>query len=233
MAVIEEISQDPIESKAPQQSQQQQQQQPNADEDGDVFFDSVDYEPEEYNRLLKEATDYKQKGNLHFAKGDYEQAIRHYEDALVLCPVSATKERAIYFGNITACHLKLTNYKDARDMATEALKLDPHYSKAILRRAQANEKMDTYSSLSDALEDYRTLAQQPDLDTHTKNECQRANKRLPPIIKERMEKEKEEMMGKLKDLGNTLLGKFGLSTDNFQMQQDPSTGSYSVNFVQR
>lgn len=118
-------------------------------------------------------------------------------------------------------------------MATEALKLDPQYSKAILRRAQANEKMDTYSSLSDALEDYRTLAKQPDLDTHTKNECQRANKRLPPIIKEKMEKEKEEMMGKLKDLGNTLLGKFGLSTDNFQMQQDPSTGSYSVNFVQR
>lgn len=118
-------------------------------------------------------------------------------------------------------------------MATQALKLDPHYSKAILRRAQANEKMDTYSSLSDALEDYRTLSQQSDLDTHTKKECERANKRLPPIIKERMEKEKEEMMGKLKDLGNTLLGKFGLSTDNFQMQQDPRTGSYSVNFVQR
>ncbi|ORZ10185.1 hypothetical protein BCR42DRAFT_358269 [Absidia repens] len=69
------------------------------------------------------------------------------------------------------------------------------------------------------------------LDKATLLTCQRAVRDLPPRIKMQMEKEKEEMMGKLKELGNTVLGKFGLSTDNFQFQQDPTSGNYSMNFV--
>ena len=37
---------------------------------------------------------------------------------------------------------------------------------------------------------------------------------------------------KLKELGNSLLGKFGMSLDNFKAEKDPTTGSYSINFQQ-
>lgn len=37
---------------------------------------------------------------------------------------------------------------------------------------------------------------------------------------------------KLKDLGNTVLGKFGMSLDNFKTEKDPKTGQYSISMQQ-
>ena len=56
--------------------------------------------------------------------------------------------------------------------------------------------------------------------------------RWSPIVAERQEKMKEEVMGKLKDLGNSVLGNFGMSLDNFKMDKDPNTGGYSIRFEQ-
>jgi hypothetical protein len=39
-------------------------------------------------------------------------------------------------------------------------------------------------------------------------------------------------IGKLKDLGNSILGNFGLSMDSFNAVQDPKTGSYNIQFNQ-
>lgn len=38
--------------------------------------------------------------------------------------------------------------------------------------------------------------------------------------------------GKLKDMGNSILGRFGMSVDNFKAVKDPNTGSYSISFQQ-
>ena len=53
-------------------------------------------------------------------------------------------------------------------------------------------------------------------------------KRLEIESEERMTKMKDEALGKLKQLGNSILGNFGMSLDNFNMKQDEKTGSWNI-----
>lgn len=100
-----------------------------------------------------------------------------------------------------------------------------HHISLHFRRAALYEESD---KLDESLEDYKKVLE---LDPGN-HDALAAQVRLPPLINERNEKMKAEMMDKLKDLGNMILRPFGLSTKNFELKQDPSTGSYSVNFNQ-
>jgi hypothetical protein len=75
-------------------------------------------------------------------------------------------------------------------------------------------------------------SEKPDSKFAFTNSTCTATARLRPAVEAKREGMKEEMMGKLKDLGNSLLGNFGLSTDNFKAEKDDATGSYNIQFVQ-
>lgn len=111
-----------------------------------------------------------------------------------------------------------------------ALKRQPGYAKALLRRAQACENLAEWADLEQALKDYQAV--QPLLpagDSAAAQAVAQALQRLPRQISQAQEREKDVMMDKLRDLGNSVLGRFGLSTDAFQFQQSPGGGaSFSV-----
>ena len=52
---------------------------------------------------------------------------------------------------------------------------------------------------------------------------------LEELHKAKFEKMKTEVLGNLKSLGNMVLGKFGMSLDNFKLNQNPD-GTYNVNY---
>ncbi|NWX83683.1 TTC1 protein, partial [Nothoprocta pentlandii] len=184
-----------------------------------------DMPEEEKQTRRKESTTLKEKGNEQFKKGEYGEAEDSYTRALQICPACFQKDRAVLFSNRAAAKMKQDKTEAALSDCSKAVELDPNYIRALLRRAELYEKTE---KLDEALEDYKRILEK-DPSVHQARE---ACMRLPQQIEERNEKLKKEMIGKLKDLGNLVLRQFGLSTDNFQIKQDSSTGSYSINFVQ-
>uniref|UniRef100_A0A1Q3F440 Putative tetratricopeptide repeat protein 1 n=1 Tax=Culex tarsalis TaxID=7177 RepID=A0A1Q3F440_CULTA len=176
------------------------------------------------------AEELKAQGNDLFKQGEYQKSADMYTAALRICPVDFNAERSILYANRAAAKTKLNFKPSAIDDCTKAIEHNPKYLKALLsiiestsRRATLYEEAD---KLDESLEDFKQILElDPD-----NAEARAAQARLPPKIQERNERMKEEMMGKLKDLGNMILRPFGLSTQNFEMKQDPSTGSYSINF---
>lgn len=188
-------------------------------------FEDALTEDEQKQRALSQANVAKAEGNGFYAAGKYEEALECYIKALEIVPeLDSSKElRAICHSNSATCHFQLNRYEEAVEQSTKALEINSDYAKAFMRRAQSQEKLD---HLDEALTDYNKV-----LELSPGNQQARVSARkLEPIVAERREKLKDEMIGKLKDLGNTVLGKFGMSVDNFKAVKDPNTGSYSISF---
>lgn len=154
----------------------------------------------------------KDQGNRLFIEQQYPEAMDLYQQAAAL---AENDLKAICFGNISSCYVKLGDLEMALDYADRALLLKPDYQK--VRERKVNVLLDM-GKPREAKEE----CDKGEVDSELKSRAERE-------AGKQMEKEKDEMMGKLKDLGNTVLGKFGLSLDNFQLNPQQG-GGYSINF---
>ncbi|GAB5370561.1 hypothetical protein AAMO2058_001503500 [Amorphochlora amoebiformis] len=171
------------------------------------------------------AQEAKMEGNKLFKEGKIDLALGKYDRAILLCPETNTESLAAFHCNSAACHGKLERWELAVKSCSEAIKAKPDYVKAYARRSVAHEKQDK------PVEAYEDIKKAMELAPNTARFKARAAK-LSVAANERQEKMKDEMLGKLKDLGNMFLGNFGMSMDNFKAQKDPNTGSYNIQFQQ-
>ncbi|XP_071733606.1 uncharacterized protein [Rutidosis leptorrhynchoides] len=188
-------------------------------------FEDALNDDEYKQKVLAQMNDSKVEGNKLFGDGLYEEALLKYEYAIQLAPETSfsNEVRSICHNNRATCFFKLGKYEDTVKECTKALELNPAYMKALIRRGEAHEKLDNYD---EAIADMKKILE---LDP-SNYQSKRTIVRLEPLAVEKREKMKEEMLGKLKDMGNTILGKFGMSVDNFKAVKDPNTGSYSISF---
>ncbi|KAG7617903.1 unnamed protein product [Arabidopsis thaliana] len=176
-------------------------------------------------KALAEANEAKAEGNKLFVNGLYEEALSKYAFALELVQElpESIELRSICYLNRGVCFLKLGKCEETIKECTKALELNPAYNKALVRRAEAHEKLEHFE---DAVTDLKKILE---LDP-SNDQARKGIRRLEPLAAEKREKMKEEAITKLKEMGNSILGRFGMSVDNFKAVKDPNTGSYSLSF---
>merc|ERR1712029_446460 len=165
-----------------------------------------------------QAVELKKAGNELYLSGANTEAIEKYNEALDTCPLDFKEDRAMLLSNKAAALIKLDEKEKAIEECSKAIELNPDYVKALIRRGQVYEDTD---KPHEAFKDFEKVLQ---LDPGHK-EARMAVMRLP-------DKLKEKMLSNLKSLGNMVLKPFGLSTNNFNMVQDPNTGGYNIQFSQ-
>lgn len=106
------------------------------------------FSPEEEASLLAESNSIKGSGNQLFGKGSFENAIQTYDRALSSCPNYLDYEIGVLRSNISACHLKLQEWKAAVESATKGLecleRLEPlpQQKKAPARKQDGTEELE-------------------------------------------------------------------------------------------
>ncbi|XVF47841.1 hypothetical protein PTKIN_Ptkin03bG0143100 [Pterospermum kingtungense] len=200
------------------------QQQPPEQKGPDSYQDALNDEQLK-EKALAQANEAKMEGNKLFGNGRYEEALSQYEIALQVTAEmpNCVEICSICHSNRGVCFLKLGKYEETIKECTKALELNPSYIKALVRRGEAHEKLEHFE---EAIADMKKILE---LDP-SNDQARKSIRCLEPLAAEKREKMKEEMIGKLKDLGNSVLGRFGMSVDNFKAVKDPNTGSYSISF---
>ncbi|PAV86868.1 hypothetical protein WR25_13179 [Diploscapter pachys] len=182
----------------------------------------------EHESVGEQAELIKKSGNEHFGKGEWKEAAGKYREALNLCPTedaSLQSLRAVLLSNLAAALLKQELWTEAAEAASKAIEENASNEKALERRAFA------FFHISDKFEaaqqDYEELIKQfPDRAGYRVKKSE-----LEAKIAKRNEEMKEDVMNKLKGLGNMILKPFGLSTNSFELTPNDS-GGYSIQMKQ-
>ncbi|EUD66120.1 hypothetical protein C922_03590 [Plasmodium inui San Antonio 1] len=188
------------------------------DEDGENYADGNCLDDQNTEEI-------KYQGNELFKKGDYKQAIFYYNKALIKCKEKSTK--SILYSNRAACYSHLGNWNQVVEDCNKSINYNESFVKSYLRRSNAYEQLQKYNDASNDLNKAISL------DSSLLANYEMKQKKLKYLAEQQLNKEKEEMVGKLKDFGNLLLGKVGLSLDNFEVQKNPNNdGSFNIQFKQ-
>ena len=179
---------------------------------------------EEKKDIEEKIINERKNAGVLYKNGEYIQALNIYSLLLKDAKRAELKEQCCILNcNKGICFNKLNEYDKALESFKEALKYNKDYSKALCNKMLLLNKKEEYL---EAYEDFKRLKT---LDYNLWDNYRNLEGELSYKAEIQKKKMTDEMLGKLKDMGNSILGKFGLSLNNFQMTPN-GQGGYSIQY---
>ena len=194
------------------------------DEKSDSEEENIKLSEEEKKDIEEKVINERKNAGVLYKNGEYLQALNMYSLLLKDAKRAELKEQCcILHCNKGICFNKLNEYEKALESFKDALKYNKDYSKALCNKMLLLKKKEEYL---EAYEDFKRLKT---LDYNLWENYRNLEGELSYKAEIQKKKMTDEMLGKLKDMGNTILGKFGLSLNNFQMTPN-GQGGYSIQY---
>ncbi|CAB9523626.1 DnaJ homolog subfamily C member 7 [Seminavis robusta] len=105
-------------------------------------------------KLIRQLKKQKEAADEAYKARNYESAVEKYTSAIETCPSANESFLSKLHFNRAACHNALRNHKDCVADCTAALKINPEYTKALLRRAASNLLIGGKPECEQAIRDY-------------------------------------------------------------------------------
>ena len=195
-----------------------------SDEKSDSEEENIKLSEEEKKDIEEKIINERKNAGVLYKNGEYLQALNTYSLLLKDAKRAELKDQCcILLCNKGICFNKLNEFDKALESFKDALKYNKDYSKALCNKMLLLKKKEDYL---EAYEDFKRLKT---LDYNLWENYRNLEGELSYKAEIQKKKMTDEMLGKLKDMGNTILGKFGLSLNNFQMTPN-GQGGYSIQY---
>lgn len=150
------------------------------------------------------AVQLKDKGNHFFTAKSFGDAIKYYQYAIELDP-----NDPVFYSNISACYISTGDLDKVVEYTTKALEIKPDHSKALLRRASANESLGNFT---DAMFDLSVLSLNGDFDgTSIEPMLERnLNKQAMKVLNESLLKNGDDKSSQILPSNTSLASFFGI-----------------------
>lgn len=170
------------------------------------------------------AVQLKNRGNHFFTAKNFNEAIKYYQYAIELDP-----NEPVFYSNISACYISTGDLEKVIEFTTKALEIKPDHSKALLRRASANESLGNFT---DAMFDLSVLSLNGDFDGASIEPMleRNLNKQAMKVLNENLSK--DEGRGSQVLPSNTSLASFfGIFDSHLEVSSVNTSSNYDTAYA--